>query len=140
VIADVIARLQTRTEFLAVSGAAGFAAAADPATGKPRAVPAAYVLLLSESGEPSPTYMRAEQRVGVAIGIVIVARNLQDSKGAEALADLDTLRTAARAALLGWAPPGADPLTFDAGSLLAFKDGNLWWQDSYRTHYDIIQS
>ena len=139
-ISDIIERLQALPEFLAVSGAAGFASAADPATGKPRAVPAAFVLRLSESGEPSLTYMRAEQRVGVAVGIVIVARNLQDAKGAEAIADLDALRAAARTALLGWAPPNADPLIFDAGSLLAFKNGNVWWQDSYRTHTDIIQS
>ncbi|MDD5297661.1 MAG: hypothetical protein PHU46_12180 [Rhodocyclaceae bacterium] len=140
-IPEIIARLKTVPNLLLVDGAAGFAAAADPATGsKPRAAPAAFVLRLAESGEKSQTYMRVEQRVSAVIGIVYALRNVADAKGAAAGADLEALRQAGRAALLGWHPEGADPFEFDAGALLAFKDGYLWWQDSYRTRYDILQS
>ena len=60
-----------------------------------------------------------------------------DAKGAAANVDLEALRAAVRTALLGWSAPSCDPFEFAAGGLLAFRDGFLWWQDAYRTAYDI---
>lgn len=140
-IPEIIAQLKTVSTLALVEGAAGFAAAADPQTGaKPKAVPAAFVLRLADSGQPTLTFMRVEQRVAATFGIVYCVRNVADAKGGAAAGDLESVRAAGRAALLGWHPPGADPFEFDAGALLAFRDGYMWWQDSYRSHYDIAQT
>jgi hypothetical protein len=133
-IAEIMARLSGLPEFKLVAGAAGFAAAADR---NPTATPAAFVLRLSESAGASLTYSRIQQRVAVTAGIVIVVRNVSDATGSAAGADLEALRQIVRTSLLGWSPPGHDPLEFDASALLAFKDGHLWWQEAYRSHYDI---
>ena len=73
----------------------------------------------------------------VALGIVMAVRNVADPKGNAASVDMEALRIAVRTALLGWNATGTDPFEFAAGGLLAFRDGHLWWQDSYRTAYDI---
>lgn len=133
-ISEIIARLSALPDFKLVSGAAGFAAAADR---NPNATPALFVLRLSESAAPSPVYARVEQRVSATVGIVIVVRNVSDAAGAAAGADLEALRAVVRSALLGWSPNGHDPLEFESAALLIFKDGHLWWQDAYRSRYDI---
>lgn len=134
-IAEIIARLQSQVAALKlVAGAAEFGAAADA---NPIATPAAYVLRLSERGSESLTLARVEQRVGVEIGVVLALRNAADPLGAAANADLEALRASVRTALLGWVAPSCDPFIFGAGGLLAFKDGHLWWQDSFSTAYDI---
>jgi hypothetical protein len=83
--------------------------------------------------------MRVEQRVPATVGVAICVRNVADAKGSGASLDLDTVRLAVRQSLLGWSPPGCDPVQFDSGALLGFKSGYLWWQDIYRTTYDITQ-
>lgn len=136
-IAEIIARLQSQVApptLNLVGGAAEFQAASDA---NPNAVPAAYVLRMSERGGERLTYGRTEQRVPTEIGIVMVVRNVADAKGNAASADMETLRGAVRTALLGWNAAATDPFEFAAGGLLAFRDGHLWWQDSYRTTYDI---
>lgn len=131
----IIARLDAQVGSLnLVKGAADFQKAAES---NPTATPAAYVLLLKEGGGPTATFSRTEQRVNAEIGIVLVVRNVADAKGASAGTDMATLRAAVRAALLGWEDGGRDPMEFAAGDLLAFRDGHMWWQDSYRTVYDI---
>lgn len=134
-IAEIITRLQSQVAALKlVAGAAEFGAAADT---NPTASPAAYVLRLSEQGGELLTYARTGQRVATEIGITLALRNLADAKGAAANVDLEALRAAVRTALLGWSAPSCDPFEFAAGGLLAFRDGFLWWQDAYRTAYDI---
>lgn len=134
-IAEIIARLQSQVPTLKlVAGAAEFQAASET---NPLATPAAYVLRMAENGGKSLTAAQVTQRVAAEIGIVIVVRNVADPTGAAAGADLETLRIAVRAALLGWAPPGCDRLEFAAGGLLAFRDGHIWWQDSYHSAYTI---
>lgn len=136
-IAETIARLLAEVSALKlVAGATEFGAASES---NPPATPAAYVIRLRETGGPRATYSRVEQRVPVEIGIVLVTRNVADAKGAAAGVDMETLRSAVRTALLGWEPPAADPLEFGAGGLLAFRDQHLWWQDSYRSTYDISE-
>lgn len=134
-IAAIVARLRDQVGTLSlISGAADFQKAAEA---NPTATPAAYVLLLTERGGPPATFSRTEQRVDAEIGIVLVTRNLADTKGAAAGTDMATLRAAVRTALLGWEDAGRDPMEYGAGGLLAFRDGHMWWQDSYRTRYDI---
>ncbi len=137
----MITEIQTRltdgvSALKLVAGATEFAAASES---NPPATPAAYVIRLRETGGPRATFSRVEQRVPTEIGIVLVTRNASDAKGAAAGVDMEALRIAVRTALLGWAPIAADPLEFGAGGLLAFRDQYLWWQDSYRSTYDISE-
>lgn len=134
-ITEIIARLQSQVPSLKlVAGAAEFGAAS---AANPLATPAAYVLRLSERGSESLTLARVEQRIGVEIGVVIALRDAADPLGAAANADLEALRASVRTALLGWVAPTCDPFIYAAGGLLAFRDGHLWWQDSFHTVYDI---
>lgn len=134
-ITETIARLQSQVAALKlVAGAAEFQAASES---NPIATPAAYVLRLSEKAGAQEGMAKVIQRVAAEIGIVIVLRNVADPKGAAADSDLDALRSAVRTALLGWAAPACDAFEYGAGGLLAFRDGHLWWQDSYQTAYTI---
>lgn len=117
-----------------VGGAAEFQAAAD---GNPPAFPAAYVVLLNEApGEGSVSGL-VIQRVGVTVGLCLAVRNVADAKGGAASQDMQALRAAIKASLLGWAPQeGCDPLERGPGQLLAFRPGGvMWWQDIYTSSY-----
>lgn len=136
-IAETIARLEAGKAALGlklVGGAAEFQAAAKA---NPTAVPAAFVFRNSDRGGGSPTYGRTRQKVATEISVVLVTKNAADAKGAAAGTDIEALRAAVRATLLGWSPAGCDPLQFASGSLLAFRDTYLWWLDVYRTESPI---
>jgi hypothetical protein len=133
-IDDVIAHLEASgAAFKQVGGAAQFQNAAES---NPRATPAAFVIPLEENPGVSAMGDLVIQRVAVTLGVILVVRNLSDSKGVAARQDMETLRQAVKAALLGWQPPGGyDPLERGRSGLLAFKDGHMWWQDIYLTSY-----
>lgn len=116
-----------------VGGAAEFQRAAER---NPTAVPAAYVFVTAEDPAPAPASGPLIQRVAVVVGVALVVRNVADATGAAASLDMDTLRGAVKAHLFGWQPNAeCDPLERGPSNLLAFKDGHLWWQDSYITAY-----
>ena len=127
------ARLSSVAALKLVGGAADFQAAAET---NPLATPAAYVVLLDERPGQNPRLTGVLQQVEVAIGVAIVVRNVADKKGATGLDALDPIRAAVRGALLGYTPlTGYARLTRGQGSLLAFRDGHLWWQDMYHSSY-----
>ena len=121
-----------------VSGAASFQKAVES---NPAAVPAVYVFTLDESAGTNPVAPDVHQRVGINIGVVLVVRNVADTKGAVATQDMDALRNAVKAVLMGWVPAaGYDALERGRSHLLAFRDGYMWWQDGYTTaFYDRSQ-
>lgn len=132
-ISETIQRLDTSVAGLKfVGGAAEFSAAAEA---NPKATPAAFVILLADGAQPSgQSTGGVTQQVAVTLGVVYVVRNVADPAGAGGAADIASLREAGRAALLGWQPVAdADPYEFVRGSLLAFRDGHIWWQDVYRS-------
>lgn len=133
-IAEIVARLIDQVPALKqIGGAAEFQAAAES---NPTATPAAFVFPLRESGGASPIYGRVRQKVSASVGVVLVVRNVADAKGAAAGGDMATLRAAVESVLLGWVPvSGRDPLEFESGALLAFRNGHMWWQDAYRTQF-----
>lgn len=136
-LSAIATRLDTQVAaLLHVGGAAEFAAAAET---NPLAVPAAYVIALQETPGPNQLGNDVHQRIVAHVGVVLVVRNVADTTGAAAQADLKTLRAAVQTALLGWQPAtGYDPLERAAPSgLLAFKDQHLWWQDAYATAYYV---
>ncbi len=89
---------------------------------------------LSETPAPAVDANVIIQRVAVQIAVILVVKNVTDDRGDAAQADLAVLRAASQAALLGWAPAGAEPLERGPGGLLAFRGGAVWWQDVYSTN------
>lgn len=133
-IAETAARLVAEVPALAlVGGAAEFQRAAET---NPTAVPAAYVLPQDESPGARPFSGDDVQKIDVSMAIVLVIRNVADTKGGAALDALKPLRDAVKVALLGWVPiEGYASLSRGPSSLLAFRDGHLWWQDTYRSSF-----
>ena len=132
----IIARLTaTLTGFKAIGGAADL----DAAIGGAVAVPAAFVIPLADSAQPSRMVGVHEQLIDQAFGVVLVAANRRDTTGAAALAELKALRLQVRAALAGWAPtPEGLPVQISGGRLLRLDgDGRLWWSDEFtlQTYY-----
>jgi hypothetical protein len=134
VIASVIARLADQVkDAKLIAGASAFAAAANA---NPTAVPALYVIPLRETASDNAGSIWVEQRIDVAIGVIVVVKSVADTKGGAAQSDLDALRRAVCAALLGWLPAGAvEPLIRGESGYLTTNDGHFWWQDTWRTAY-----
>lgn len=121
-------------EFKLVDGVAAFASLA----GVPKALPACYVLPLSEVDIGDDDMDGDGQRAAARFGVCIAAGNARSPGGRDALIDLQALRRSARAALLGWVPDDCDsPALFDRGELMSVQAGLVWWQDAYRTAYPI---
>lgn len=135
-IAETVARLIAEVPDLAmVSGAAEFQRVAE-SSANPKAVPAAFVLPQDEL--PGARRFSGDdiQKVSVSMAIVLVIRNVTDTKGGAALDALKPLRDAVKLALLGWVPvDGYTSLSRGQASLLAFRDGHLWWQDTYYSSF-----
>jgi hypothetical protein len=121
-----------------VGGAAQF----ERALGGLTTLPAAFVLPAREqAGESAFMDQLVEQLVNAEFAVVLAVRNLADDEGAAAVEALEPVRTAVRDALLGWQPaPDAHGCEYVAGELVAFDNGVLWWQDTYRTGYLIRSS
>lgn len=133
-IDEVIARLESSVPLLKMTGgAAQFQTAAET---NPRATPAAFVIPLGEDPGASAMGDMVIQRVAASIGVILVVRNVSDIKGEAARQDMEALRAAVKASLLGWQPSSEyDPLVRGRSNLLLFKDMHMWWQDIYTTSY-----
>lgn len=133
-IAETITRLQATVSALKlVGGAADFQKASEA---NPAAAPAAYVFPLREVAGPNPVAPDVHQRVATEVAVVLAVKNVSDARGAAAQQDMTTLRAAVKAVLLGWVPAaGYDALERGTGGLLAFRDGYMWWQDTYTTAF-----
>lgn len=103
----------------------------------PVATPAVFVIELEETAAPSKTSdVVVSQLVRAAVGIVLVVRNLSDAKGVAARGELRQLRQLVKDQVFGWqASPELDPFERGNSSLLAFRDGHVWWQDQYLTSF-----
>lgn len=135
-IPAIIARLQAQVPaFKRVEGVAGFQRATE---NNPPATPAAFVFTVDESGVAGDVDADdgEGQRVVVTLAIVLVVRNVADAHGAAAEDDMDALRGQVRQALLGWTTDtDHDPLERLRSSLSAFRDGHMWWQETWTTAY-----
>lgn len=135
-IAAIIARLLAEVPALKlVEGVAGFQRATET---NPPATPAAYVFTVDESGSAGDTDIDdgEGQLVDVTLAIVLVVRNVTDAHGAAAELDMDALRGQVRAALLGWSIDAEhEPLARRQSTLSAFRDGHMWWQETWTTAY-----
>lgn len=98
-----------------------------------RAVPAVYVIPLSERGTQLPHTGSVDQLERRLVGIVLAVEAIDTRGGAGAL-DLAALRGRIKKALVGWVPEPdtGEPVTFQGGDLVDFPgDGRLWWADEY---------
>lgn len=133
-LTPVIARLALLCPSLRhVEGAAEYARLADAVLDPP----CAYVLALAEDAAGNTLANAVSQRITVRFGVLLCVRSLTDATGAAGIEALDDLRGEVRLALLGWAPPDGDPIEYASGALLDVVDGELWWQDVWRSAYLI---
>lgn len=133
IVADVQARLQALDPpvFRLVEGAAGLAALTDA----PLATPAAYVFTGPRAGGPNTRATGGHlQRVEHDIVVVIVTRNVGDSRGAAASLDAEAAMARTDAALVGWQPPSAeDVLSFVSSQPVRMQGGQVWLEVVYAT-------
>lgn len=101
----------------------------------PQRMPAAFVLTLAESAEPSPIMTGGfRQRVTARLAVVLVVRDLHDARGDAAADQAETLAETVRLALAGWQPDGAEtPLTYAATQLAGIEQGSVLLQLEFTT-------
>lgn len=133
IVTEIITRLTDRcgSSFALIEGAVALAAVSDA----PPATPAAYVVPMREaSGENERMTGGLLQRTELDIAVVIIVENVSDDRGAAAGQDLEPLKAAVRAALLGWMPASAeDVITHVSGELTASREGVVWWEEIFAT-------
>lgn len=117
-----------------VSGAADFASGKEGV----KSVPASFVIPLMDRAVPAQTqdFGSVLQHVSERFGVVLVVSNMRDATGGNAHGDLQPLRDAVIAALLGWQPAAEyDPIEYGGGRMLALSGSDLWWQLEFVTGY-----
>ncbi|MDD5249644.1 MAG: hypothetical protein PHY45_11695 [Rhodocyclaceae bacterium] len=98
--------------------------------------PAAFVLPGPERAGANEVVGEICQRVALRFVVALAVQNLRDMQGDAAQTDLDGIRKALAAALIGWIPPGAVyPVTYSSGRMGKWADGVLWWLDEFDTIY-----
>lgn len=134
-VSPIIARLKAQlTGFVLIAGAGELDAAIETIP----AVPAAFVMPLSELADAPDLVGVHHQRVTQEFAVVLVVSNLRDAAGAAAATELQTRRLAVRAALVGWVPDAltGETVAFTSGRVLRFADQRLWWTDEFRVMTD----
>jgi hypothetical protein len=97
--------------------------------------PAQFVVAGSyrDSDNPFGTEMVAQERM-FDFSVITVMSNLRDARGEAAQDEMNELLDPTRKALVGWVPgEGFDPIEANGGQVFEFKDGQLWWQDRFRS-------
>lgn len=133
-LAAIISRIESQVTALKIVGGAAEIVAASEALA---ASPAAFVLEELNAAGENNVANDTHQRVEVSLSVFLAVKNAKDSRGEAGQGDLETLRLAVRAALLGWSPAaGIEPLTYTGGELFRFEPGLIWWREGWRTaHY-----
>lgn len=111
--------------FAIIEGAASLAAIKD----SPPQCPAAYVLIKEEASAENTRLNGVLQRTELDVAVVLFADNVSDATGAAAMADIDNLKRAVKARLIGWQPASAqEPMTNVGGSLARARGGLIVWE------------
>jgi hypothetical protein len=134
-LSPIIARLSERVAGVnQIGGAARYASA----TLDTKAIPAIFVVPLSDVASGRMWTGSTQQAVKATFGVLIGARNLMDDKGGAAQGSLLKMRESVTEALLGWVPPGCSmDITYNSGRLLDITNSIVWWQDDFETGFDI---
>jgi hypothetical protein len=138
-LADIRAHLQSACPALRqVQGAAEFRAvkAAPPA----HLMPAAWVVPIAEDARPSEAANALRQVQTTVFGVLLAVGDRADRRGEAAGDDLDAVKAALHAALIGWTPPGASgPVEYVGGDVLEVETAALWWLAKYQVN-DILRA
>jgi hypothetical protein len=96
-----------------------------------------YVIPGGTSASANPVAAGAvTQQVTVRFSVVIVARNVRDTRGEGATDDLNAVLSPLRKALQGWAPAWANtPTELGSGRIAGFNDFVSAWQEDFLTGY-----
>lgn len=101
---------------------------------RPLASPAVFVVPLREVSADNSRMTGVMQRSEIDVGVVIIVDNISDTTGAAAGRDLEVLKKAVRAALIGWQPASAeDVITHVSGELTGSREGTVWWEEVFAT-------
>lgn len=121
--------------FEIVEGAAEYAAVKDISTFRPNSL---YVVPMREqNGAGDRPQPRSKAAAVVTFGVIAVAKNARDARGAAAMKDAGEVIGRVRTALVGWAPPGYKPFIWLEGSLMDYDRTNLLWADVFTTFHVI---
>ncbi len=132
----IIARLKTQVPDLKVVGGSAELASAEIDL---KQTPSAYVFEIGDEASKNTTgTMLVSQFNTVTFAVAIATKNLRDPRGQHAKADLRTIRSAIRTALLGWEPDAEfNPVEKRRGSLIKMRKTVLWWRDEFATSHLI---
>lgn len=128
-------RAQVATFSDRVAGAASFEAAqgADDVV-----VPAAYVVPVGDEVEQSQTAGGIVQSMNEVIGVIVAVDNTSDARGQAAADQLETIRAALWAALLGWDPDASgEQFEYAGGTIVGMTRARVWMQFDFAKPYTI---
>lgn len=102
-------------------------------TGNPKRSPTAYVVLNMERPKDATEGTGpAVQNIEVDIVVVLAVKAVNETR----LGGIEPLRRHVVGALFDWAPTtGASPYTRGPGKLLTFRNGWIYWAETFRTDY-----
>lgn len=102
------------------------------------AVPAAFVMPLDDSPQPSTAQNSIRQMMTDSFAVVVAISNVADERGQTGAHSIDALRAELWAALLGWRPSDRyDGINYEGGSLLALDRARLWYQFEFGAAMEI---
>lgn len=105
-----------------------YALASEPIDSKDDECPAAFCYLESEQAATNSILGLVRQDVTQTVHVFIVAKH----------ADMESLRTEVRDAVIGWTPDNAhEPLQFVSGSTASIRGEWMWWLDVYTTRTEF---
>jgi hypothetical protein len=79
---------------------------------------------------------RPFQKMELTFAVLIAVRTLKDPLGKKATGILEQLVRQLEDSLLGYTPPQMDTgILLAGGRLVKLKDGELWWQEMFKTSY-----
>jgi hypothetical protein len=102
-------------------------------TGLPKAMPAAYVLPVSDAAGPNLLVTNGvRQPLTTTLGVILFFEHRADAAGGAATLGLIQLRDQVRQALIGWQPADAtEPFLLAGGRLIDLIQRTAVWQDNY---------
>ena len=121
-------------QFAVIDRAAGLASL----DGQIATTPALYVYMGEEGGSPNSRANGVLQDVECDVVCLICTSQLADRTGGAAAGEIETLKAAVRACLIGYQPePQSRPLTLAGGALIRARQGQIWWEYTFATSYLI---
>lgn len=118
-----------------MAGAAEFAPVTESTA---LSVPAAYVIPMDDSPEPSISQNSVRQRLQETFGVIVALNNKADERGQASAKSVHAVRAELWAALLGWQPESRyDGVAYEGGNLLSVDRARLWWRFEFSAYMEL---